>query len=65
MLEELRAGLVDGGDGGIGFERPLAWDLLGKVFARVQELQEAPDGLDVVRGEIDCAGLEGDTTNQS
>lgn len=59
VLEELVAAVVDGRDGGIGLEDALAWELLGEVLARVEVLEEASDGVDVVFGELNLTGLRG------
>lgn len=59
VLEELVAAVVDGGDGGIGLKDALAWELLGEVLARVEVLEEASDGVDVVFGELNLTGLRG------
>lgn len=57
VLEELVARHVDVGDRGVLLERALAGHLLGEVVARVEELEEAADGLNVLAGELDLAGL--------
>jgi hypothetical protein len=59
VLEELFAGVVDGGDGGVGFEVAAAGDLSGEVFARVEIFEEAGDGLDVIVEEFYATGLHG------
>lgn len=59
VLEQLDAVLIDLGEGRVRLERARAGQLLGEVLARVQELEEAADGLDVLFGELDLAGLGG------
>lgn len=41
VLKELGAGVVEGGDGGVGFEGALAGDFAGEVLAGVEVLEEA------------------------
>lgn len=57
VLEQLDAGVVDGGDRRIVFEASLAGQLAGEVFVCVEELEEAADGIDVFVGEVDLARL--------
>lgn len=52
VLEELGAGVVEGGDGGVGFEGALAGQLAGEVLAGVEVFEEAGDGVDVVFEEL-------------
>ena len=47
VLEQLVARVVDLGHGRVGLERALAGDLAREVLARVEELEEAADGVDV------------------
>lgn len=57
VLEELVAGVVDGRSGRVVLEDPLAGELSGEVFSRVEEFEEAAYGVDVFVREIDLAGL--------
>jgi hypothetical protein len=57
MLEQLVARHVDIGDGRVLLERALAGHLLGEIVARVEELQEAANGVDVLVGEFNLASL--------
>lgn len=57
VLEELVARHVDVGNRGVLLERALARHLLGEVIARVEELEEAADGVNVLAGKLDLAGL--------
>lgn len=59
VLEELIAAVVDRGDRGIGLEDALAGELLREVFASVEELEEASDGVNVIFWELDLAWLRG------
>lgn len=59
VLEQLDARVVDGRDRGVVLERPLARDLAREVLARVEELEEAADGVQVLVGELDVARLSG------
>jgi hypothetical protein len=58
VLEELVARVVDGRRRRVVLEDALAGELLGEVLARVEEFEEAADGLDRLVCELDCAGLE-------
>ena len=58
VLEELVARVVDGRRRRVVLEDALAGELLGEVLARVEELEEAADGLGCFVGEFDRAGLE-------
>jgi hypothetical protein len=57
VLEELVARHVDIGNRGMLLEGALARYLLGEVVACVEELEEAPDGVNVLAGKLDLAGL--------
>lgn len=57
VLEELVAGVVDGGGGGVVLEDALAGELLGEVLSGVEEFEEAAYSVDVLLGEVDLAGL--------
>ena len=57
VLEELVARVIDGGGSRVVFEDALARELLGEVLARVEELEEAAYGVDVLVGEVYLAGL--------
>lgn len=59
MLEELVAAVVDRGDRRVRLEDALAGELLGEVFAGVEELEEAANRVDVVVWELDLARLRG------
>jgi hypothetical protein len=59
VLEQLDARVVDGRDRGVVLERPLAGNLAREVLARVEELEEAADGVKVLVGELDMARLNG------
>jgi hypothetical protein len=57
VLEQLLARHVDIGDRRVLLERPVAGDLPREVVACVEELEEAADGVDVLTGELNLAGL--------
>lgn len=57
VLEELLAALVHFRDGGVGFEDARAGYFFGEVFAGVEELEEAADGVDVFFVQLDLAWL--------
>lgn len=57
MLKELDARIIDGRDAGVVFEGSLAQQLAREVFACVEELEEAADGINVFIGELDVARL--------
>lgn len=57
MLEELLAGLVDLGEGGIDLELALTGHLAGKVVAGVEVLEEAADRVDLFGGKLNLARL--------
>ena len=62
VLEELLARLVHGRQGGIGLERALSRQLLRKVVAGVQVLEEASDGVVFLARELDLPRLCAETT---
>ena len=57
VLEKLIAARVDLGNRWVLLKRALARDLLREVVARVQKLEEASNGIDVLAGELNLAGL--------
>jgi hypothetical protein len=57
VLEQLVAGLVDVGRRGVGLEISRARDLPREVVPRVQELEETPDGVEVLVDEVDAPVL--------
>lgn len=57
MFQELFASLVHIGQRRILFERTLALYFSGEVVARVEELEEAADGIGFFVGELDLSRL--------
>lgn len=57
MFQELGAGVVDLGDGGVRLERPLSGNLPREVLASIEEFEETTDGVDIFADEVDLTGL--------
>ena len=57
VLEQLVAHVIDTRGSRIGLEVARAGYLLGEVFARVQEFEEAADSLNVLIRKLDLTGL--------
>ena len=59
MPQQVLARVVDVGEAGVCFEDALAGDFAGKVFACVEEFEEAADSIVVLVWELDLSLLLG------